>query len=229
MSTFFVFRLTFIICAAACFFSSVLRAESCSDVVIQSPVAGDKLRLQMLEDIATVLRRPLLAEIPFVKDDNKVRVLPDATNLESLAASLSTDKGVVGCEIMGSVIHIFEYSARDSVNNALNHRFPEFRIPSNVELFTLKFRYRINNEAFRSHDSDLVSGSDTGATSSEAENHKLIVEQMSSLSARDVLIHVANQAPILCVVQVQTDPQIYGNIAWRASDRNLILRLLRMP
>lgn len=208
---------------AACFsmnaaFASGLPEKSCAEMMRPVEVADAPTRVRALEDLARALKMSVFAELMYSKDEQTSRPWLQGRSIADFSRGLDP-RSNIQCSIRNGIVHIYDPVALFSPVNAWNHQFKEFEVPEVAELFLLRFRSKAQSESFRLDDSELASGSDTGAISSYAEKYRLKHEFLVNIVARDLFFREASQIPMFFIVQIRRPSNESPLLAWEETDR----------
>ena len=200
------------------------RSQSCNDVRVQLS-SEPRGRLQLVQDISRAVQISMVAELPYQEDADIVQPIPGESDLAAYAKRLSTD-GRLECVIDNGIIHIFNPDDLSMGENALNHKFDSFSVPSTAELFGIVFRNRLLTEAFRPERLGLISGSEGGGTSNSAEKYRLTSEQLKNITAREVLFRTLRQVPMIYAVEIHREDSHGAEAAWALSNKDMVLSVI---
>lgn len=219
-----VLRLTVSLLAFVLSFGSSA-AESCADVRISVHSAISHSRSQLAADLAKTLHRSVIGEFLYSEGDTISIPEIEAGTLLDFTNALGSGKAVQ-CVIEDQVIHLVEPGVLNRKENALNHVFGFFAVPSIADLFVLDFRGRLRREAFDPR-GDWVGGPGGGAYSNEAENYRLTPERLTNISARDLLFREGKTRPIVFTMEIQ--PASNGDLegAWKKTEESMHFSVLR--
>ena len=191
-------------------------AKQCSDVVTHLSPNEPRSRLQLTKELATSLHMSVVAELAYSRGKQVVMPPPAGSTLADFAIRLGLD-GSVQCLVNENVIHIYDPIALNASNNALNYTFEDFQVPDIADLFIIRFKTRLINEAYRPAALGPVSGSDTGATSNDAEMYPLVPEHLRHIQARSLLMREFSAVPMIFAVEVRTGSTQDKRAAWAAT------------
>jgi len=140
---------------------------------------------------------PLVAEL--------VWPLPKIATVEGIPANQQTLNQLLAqspgyeWKMEGKVLHFYNKKLRQSQFNFLYWKFSRFTVPSNLSDFKLWFPGRVIGllEGYTGE-----GGATTGFGDTEFEKRSLNSETLDDMTGLDVLLHVANEAPMFYTVLV---------------------------
>jgi hypothetical protein len=210
------------ICASALF------AETCDSKEIVLRDRTVRSRLELITEISEALHTSVLWELsttPSIPEEYRISSNTVPTSLAGLLQIIDTSGSLV-CTVGDSVIHIYSPQVLGAEENPLNHIFHSFSVPSTAELFSLSFKIRLAREAFRPQSAEFSSGSTGGALPSNASNTALKPETVLNVSARDLFIREAQQAPMMLLGEITIDPRQTPLTLWEKNRRKLTVTVL---
>jgi hypothetical protein len=149
----------------------------------------------MAKEVSRLLNASVVAEI---EDGTEFEVPSRSTNLDSLLSSVNLG---LHCSSVDNVIHIVAAGVANQDGNLLNHKFSYFEMPADVDHFRLTLRARLDDEGFDSSGERRLVKPGSGYIPAEASSYPLRTEELYGVTARDLILKVASQQVITCVIE----------------------------
>ena len=119
--------------------------------------------------------------------------------------------------VSGKVLHLRSDESLQVPANGLNHVFRWFNIDSDFGVFRADFLTRLRNESFRQLKDDELIQAGEGAVVFSSDKYPLFHEEVRNQSARELLVRIAKQRPILAYFEISTSSSELPQIAWTES------------
>lgn len=167
---------------------------------------------------AATYRIPVVAEIIF---DNTISVTvpPGALSASSAMTNLLVGTPLAWEEV-GNVIHIYDPRIV-SASSFLDHRFQWFRVPETATQFSYLLVQRLGNEWITDPNASGFMGiAGSEIDSSYLDPGKCKPEDLSNVTARELLYKEAAAARFVTIVTYQNVKQLRGDAAWKFVSKN---------
>ena len=178
--------------------TSVCQAEAgpCTQQISLPELSGHQSLVKVATEASRLLHISVVAEIEV---GTEIDVPSGPTSIDDL---LSSDGYGVHCFSVDKVIHIVASKVAKLDGNLLNYKFRYFEIPSDVDLFRISLRSRLDDEGFAvvGGDRKLIKPG-SGYVAADASSFPLQAEELHEITARDLILKVATQQIITCVIE----------------------------
>lgn len=167
---------------------------------------------------ATIYHIPVVAEVIY---DSATRVAAPAGTMSASSAltNLLVSTPLVWEEV-GNVIHIYDPRVV-SAESFLDHKFQLFRVPEGATQFSYLLVQRLGNEWITGPNASSFMGiAGSEIDSSYLDPGKCKPEEMSNVTARELLFREAGAARFVTIVAYLDPKQLTGQTAWRFVSKN---------
>jgi hypothetical protein len=169
--------------------------DLCTQQIPFQGIASRQPFAKMAREVSRLLNASFVAEI---EDGTEVEVPSSSTNLDTLLSSVNLG---LHCSSVDNVIHVVAAGVANQDGNLLNHKFSYFEIPADVDHFSLTLHARLDDEGFDTSGERRLIKSGSGYIPADASSYPLKAEELHGITARDLILKVASQEVITCVIE----------------------------
>lgn len=176
-------------------------AQSCTDITVALKSDLNGTRASVVEAISRELHISVLAELLQTPGLSETVLIPKSVGTMADISQRLGDSGTVSCSVVEHVVHIYDGRVLEVRQNALSHRFIDFPVPANAEIFLSVFKNRVHREAYPVPGA-IQGGPGADVTSQDAARYELKQERLENVTARDVFLYVGREQTMRLAISV---------------------------